>query len=134
MKSSCLTFVLVTPARNEAAFIENTIRSVVAQTVRPMRWVIVSDGSTDGTDEIVRKYLAEHAWIELLRLPERTDRQFAAKARAFNAGYDRLKGFEFDIVGNLDADITFEPPYLRAPRRQPPARFRCLSALSPGML
>jgi glycosyltransferase involved in cell wall biosynthesis len=104
-------YVLVTPARNEAAFIEGTIKSVVAQTRLPARWIIVSDGSTDGTDEIVQHYAAAHPWIELLRMPERRDRQFAAKAHAFNAGYARLKGMAFDIIGNLDADITFEPGY-----------------------
>ena len=83
------TYVLVTPARNEAQFIELTLRSVIAQTVRPVRWVIVSDGSTDGTDDIVRKYSAEHSWIELVRMPERHQRHFAAKVNAFNAGYTR---------------------------------------------
>jgi glycosyltransferase involved in cell wall biosynthesis len=112
MKSKNLKCVLITPARNEEAFIGDTIRSVIAQTVRPFRWVIVSDGSTDGTDEIVRKFAVEHPWIELLRRPERTDRQFAAKAHAFNAGHDQVKGLDFEVIGNLDADITFEPSYL----------------------
>jgi glycosyltransferase involved in cell wall biosynthesis len=106
-----LTYALVTPARNEAAFIEQTIRSVIAQTALPRRWIIVSDGSTDGTDEIVQRYAREHDWIELLRMPERRDRQFAAKAHAFNAGYARLAGVAYDIIGNLDADITFERDY-----------------------
>ncbi len=108
-----MTYVLITPARNEAAFIENTIRSVLAQTVRPAKWIIVSDGSTDGTDEIVQRYAAEHSWIELLRMPERRDRQFAAKAHAFNAGCARLRQqhVAYEIIGNLDADITFEPDY-----------------------
>ena len=107
-----LSYVLITPARNEADLIGGTIRAVIGQTVLPRRWVIVSDGSTDKTDEIVSKYAAENPWIELLRLPERPDRQFAAKARAFNAGYERLSGLEFDVVGNLDADITFDPSYM----------------------
>lgn len=107
-----LSYVLITPARNESVFIENTIRSVIAQTVRPVKWVIVSDGSTDGTDEIVQRYRGEHTWMELVRMPERQTRQFAAKAHAFNAGYALLKDSEFDIIGNLDADITFEPSYL----------------------
>ena len=80
-------YVLVTPARNEATFIELTIKSVIAQTVLPVKWVIVSDGSTDGTVEIVQKYLAAYDWIELVRLPERAQRHFAGKASAFNAGY-----------------------------------------------
>jgi glycosyltransferase involved in cell wall biosynthesis len=107
-----LRYVLVTPARNEADFIEQTMRSVVAQTVPPSKWVIVSDGSTDGTDEIVKRYASQYSWIELVRMPERRDRQFAAKAHAFNAGCAQLKDVPFDIIGNLDADITFDPDYL----------------------
>ena len=57
-------YVLITPARNEAQFIELTLKSVVAQTVRPKKWVIVSDGSTDGTDNIVSSYAAQRGWIE----------------------------------------------------------------------
>lgn len=107
-----LPYVLITPARNEAGFIEDTIRSVVAQTVRPAKWVIVSDGSTDGTDEIVKRFLPDNPWIELLRLPERRDRHFAAKVGCFNAGYERVRGSAYEVIGNLDADITFEPGYL----------------------
>ena len=105
-------YVLVTPARNEEKFIESTIRSVVSQSFRPERWVIVSDGSTDKTDEIVRQFVCQHDWIELFRMPQHRDRQFAAKANAFNAGYFRLREIEHAIVGNLDADITFESGYL----------------------
>ena len=105
------SYVLITPARNEAEFIELTIQSVIAQTLRPAKWVIVSDGSTDGTDEIVNKYAVEHAWIELLRQPERAERSFAGKAAAFHAGYARMKDVQFDVVGNLDADISFDEDY-----------------------
>jgi glycosyltransferase involved in cell wall biosynthesis len=105
------TYVLITPARNEAALIEQTIRSVVRQTVLPLKWVIVSDGSTDGTDDIVKRYAAAHQWIELLRMPEHRDRNFAAKVACFNAGNELLKGVPYDVIGNLDADITFECDY-----------------------
>ena len=71
----------------------------------------MSDGSTDGTDDIVKSHAADLDWIELMRMPERRDRQFAAKANAFNAGYERLKHLQFDLIGNLDADITFAPDY-----------------------
>ena len=111
VRSTSLTYALVTPARNEAAFIEQTIKSVVRQTVRPAKWVIVSDGSTDGTDEIVSKYAAEYTWIELVRMPERKERHFAGKVYAFNAGYARLKELGPDVIGNLDADITFDEEY-----------------------
>lgn len=105
------TYVLITPARNEAEFIEETIRSVVAQTVRPLAWVIVSDGSTDGMDDIVKRYSAEHPWIELVRMPERRERHFAGKVHAFNAGYARMKDLKYDAIGSLDADISFDKDY-----------------------
>ncbi len=106
-----LKYVLVTPARNEAQYIELTIRAMITQTHPPLRWVIVSDGSTDGTDEIVGKYLATYPWIEILRMPERKERHFAGKVHAFNAGYEHVKALNFDVIGNLDADVSFEPDH-----------------------
>ena len=102
------SYVLITPARNEAQFIEATLKSVIAQSVTPLKWVIVSDGSTDGTDEIVQKYIVSNSWIELVRMPERAERHFAGKVLAFNAGYERVKDIDFDLIGNLDADVSFE--------------------------
>ncbi|MDA8098001.1 MAG: glycosyltransferase family 2 protein [Nitrospiraceae bacterium] len=104
-------YVLVTPARNEAAMIEGTIRSVIRQTQLPRKWVIVSDGSTDGTDEIVERYLSDHPWIELVKLPDRRERHFAGKVEAFNAGYARVRDLSFEVIGSLDADITFDRDY-----------------------
>jgi len=111
MNSTYPTYVLITPARNEAAFIEMTIGSVIQQSIKPLKWVIVSDGSTDGTDDIVLKYAARHDWIELVRLPDRKARNFAGKVTAFNAGYERVKHLTYDIIGSLDADISFDPEY-----------------------
>lgn len=108
-----LSYALVTPARNEEEFIGQTIESVVRQTVRPLKWVIVSDGSTDRTDDIVRKHAAEHPWIELVRLPERASRHFAGKVHAFNAGYARLKDVPYALIGSLDADITFSEDFFQ---------------------
>lgn len=106
-----LKYVLVTPARNEARYIELTIQSVVAQTARPKRWVIVSDGSTDATDDIVKKYATEHEWIQLVRMPERRERHFAGKVHAFNAGHARVKDLDYEVIASLDADITFDKDY-----------------------
>jgi glycosyltransferase involved in cell wall biosynthesis len=106
-----LNYIIITPAHNEEDFIENTIKSVICQTVKPEKWVIVSDGSTDRTDEIIKSYLKEYDWIEYVRLPEHRDRQFAAKVTAFNSGYDKIKNFNYQIIGNLDADITFDSDY-----------------------
>ncbi len=83
MRNRLPRYVLISPARNEALYIEETIQSVIAQTILPVRWVIVSDGSTDGTDEVVAKYAAQYDWLELVRQP----------------------------IGNLDADVSFEKDY-----------------------
>jgi glycosyltransferase involved in cell wall biosynthesis len=111
-ESRPLRYVLVTPARDEAAFIRLTLESIVAQTVLPLKWVIVSDGSTDGTDEIVKEYVGRHNWIEFLRMPERTERHFGGKVRAFDAGYERVKPLLYDVIGNLDGDTSFGPDYI----------------------
>jgi glycosyltransferase involved in cell wall biosynthesis len=107
-----LSCVLITPARNEEEHIEKTLTSVIGQTRRPARWVIVSDGSTDTTDAIAARYAAVHDWIEFIRMPERRDRQFAAKVQCFKAGYARVAARSFDVIGNLDADISFDADYL----------------------
>ena len=104
-------YVIITPARNEAQYIELTIKSVVAQTVLPQRWIIVNDGSTDGTEAIVCKYMNDHPWIELVGMPERKERHFAGKVYAFNAGYARAQEQGYDVIVSLDADISFEKDY-----------------------
>ena len=81
-----MNYAIVTPARNEAQYIELTIRSMIVQSRPPVKWVIVSDGSTDETDEIVRRYLGEYEWIELVRMPDRSERISRERCDAFNAG------------------------------------------------
>ena len=108
---SPLTYVLITPTRNEEQFIELTLKSVLAQRSRPLKWIIVSDGSTDRTDEIVAKYAAEQPWIELIRMPERRERNFAGKVHAFNTGFARVRELEYDVIASLDSDISFEDDY-----------------------
>jgi glycosyltransferase involved in cell wall biosynthesis len=100
--------VLITPAHNEEAFIEKTIHSLVRQTVLPLKWVLVDDGSIDKTSEIVKQYVAANPWMELIQRPPRGERSFAGKVLAFNAGYAIVKGLPFDIIGNVDADISFD--------------------------
>lgn len=110
-KNPDCAYVLITPARNEEAFIEKTIASVVSQTVLPARWVIVSDGSTDRTDDIVGRYTPRHLWMTLIRRAETTERSFASKVFCFNTGYNELKDTPYNIIGNLDADLSFEKDY-----------------------
>jgi glycosyltransferase involved in cell wall biosynthesis len=107
-----MKYVLVTPAHNEEAFIEKTLASMVAQTQLPERWVIVDDGSTDRTASIVEDYVSRYQWIELFRRPQRIDRNFAGKVHAFNDGLKQVRSIDFDVIGNLDADLSFDPDYL----------------------
>jgi glycosyltransferase involved in cell wall biosynthesis len=106
-----LSYIIITTARNEEKYIEKTIRSVISQTVLPKKWIIVSDGSTDNTDEIVKSYAKALVWIELIRLHEHVDRNFEAKVKAFKAGYERIKQFNYDILCNVDADVSFDNDY-----------------------
>lgn len=123
MNTNNMTYVLVSPARNESAFIEKTIQSMIKQTVLPARWVIVNDGSTDNTSDLVRPYLADHPWMTLVDLPVRKDRHFAAKVNAFNVGRQRVEDINYQIIANLDADVSFGDDYfsffLEAFRRDP---------------
>jgi biofilm PGA synthesis N-glycosyltransferase PgaC len=107
-----MKYVLITAARNEERLIAQTLVAVIAQTRRPKRWVIVDDGSSDATAEIVEQYAGQHPWIVLLRHPARADRSFSGKAHAVNAGLEQVKDLDFEIMGNLDADVTFDPDYL----------------------
>ena len=105
-------YVLITAARNEESYITGTIESVLAQTVRPLKWVIVSDGSTDGTDEIVNKYALRYNFIDFQKREHAgADSGFISKALALKQGYLRLKDVQYQYVGILDADITFAPTY-----------------------
>ena len=77
--------LLITPARNEEKNLERTISAVIAQSVRPVKWIIINDGSADATAEIVERYAGVHGWIERFDMPAHRDRSFAAKAHCLNA-------------------------------------------------
>ena len=90
-------YALITPAHNEALFIKKTIESMLAQSILPIRWIIVNDGSTDETENIVKTLTAGHAWIRLINLPPRKSRDFAGKVHAFNAGLGQLEGIHYEF-------------------------------------
>jgi len=104
-----LSVVIIT--LNEEANIGKTIESVLAQVERPERWVIVSDGSTDGTDEIVQRYVEKHGFIRFLRVTRPPGRSFRTKVMALQAGIKLLADAPFHFLGNLDADISVAPSY-----------------------
>jgi glycosyltransferase involved in cell wall biosynthesis len=104
-------YVLVTAAYNEERHIGDTLRSVASQSVLPQRWVIVSDGSTDRTDEIVLEWARHHPFIEFVRVDKTAQHSFAAKVIALRHGFARIADVEYDFIGVLDADVSFEPDY-----------------------
>ena len=104
-------YVLISAARNEQAYIEKTIQSVINQTILPQKWVIVSDGSTDNTDMIVKKYIEKYDFIELLTRKGDENRNFGSKAMSVMKAYENIQNIEFDFVGNVDADISFDSNY-----------------------
>lgn len=108
---SCFGYVLVTPVRDEEKTIGLTIASVVAQTQWPREWVIVSDGSTDHTNDIVAEASREHSWIRLLALPPRTGRDFAAVVKNTERGVRTLDCRDYAFLGLLDADVSFQSDY-----------------------
>jgi glycosyltransferase involved in cell wall biosynthesis len=107
-----MKYVLITPAHNEERFIPKTLESIAAQTLLPERWIIVNDGSTDKTADIAADYAQRFPWIQVVHRSPRLDRHFGAKVHAFNAGLERVGSTDFDVIGNLDADISFDPGYL----------------------
>jgi glycosyltransferase involved in cell wall biosynthesis len=105
------SYILVTPARNEEATIETTIKSVISQTILPKEWIIVSDRSTDQTDKIVKRYMVAHHFIRLLRIDGKPGHSFAAVVQATEAGMKAVQSKDYSYVGLLDADVRFAPDY-----------------------
>jgi len=105
------SYFLMTAAYNEEAYIEKAIESVLAQTHLPKQWVIVSDGSSDRTDEIVRSYSEKHGFIRLIRIERAPGRSFGSKVVALRSASRLMGSGDFDFVGNLDGDISVEPSY-----------------------
>jgi poly-beta-1,6-N-acetyl-D-glucosamine synthase len=104
-------YVLVTPVRNEEAFIERTIQSVLNQTLLPKEWVIVSDGSTDKTDAIIQAAIQNHPWIKLIQLPQREYPCFAAVVENTTLGVQSISFEDYSFLGLLDSDLEFQKDY-----------------------
>jgi len=109
-KVSKASYVVIIPAHNEEAFLGRTLESLVAQTQAPLRVVVVDDASTDGTEDVVQPFL-KHDHIQFVKIHREPGRHFGNKVAAFNRGLESLAGLNYDFIGNLDADISFEPDY-----------------------
>lgn len=106
------TYVLITPAYNEGACIEQTIQGVLAQTILPLKWVIVDDGSTDNTAEIIKSYAEHNTFIEYCRRDRKKDQTYyESNVYAILTGYNRVKDLSYDYLAVLDADMVLSADY-----------------------
>ncbi|MBR9814524.1 glycosyltransferase family 2 protein [bacterium] len=112
MTKSARDYLLITPCRDEAAHARITLDCVVNQTVRPARWLIVDDGSTDGTSEILAEYAAAHDWITVLPKPNRGARAVGpGVVEAFYFAYDQVDASTYTYVCKQDLDLDLPPRY-----------------------
>jgi biofilm PGA synthesis N-glycosyltransferase PgaC len=105
-------YVVITPVRDEEKHMEATIEAVAGQTIRPTEWVIVDDGSSDRTGDIIDQYAAKFSWISVVHRSNRGFRKSGGGVvEAFYDGYDRLRCNDWDFVVKLDGDLTFARTY-----------------------
>ena len=105
-------YLLISPCRDEARYMRQTLDSVIAQSVRPAKWVIVNDGSTDETPEILAEYASRHDWIQIVTRTDRGRRSVGPGViEAFYAGYETVNPDDYDYLCKLDLDLRLPPKY-----------------------
>ena len=104
---------IVSPVRDEAKYVRNTLDAMVAQTVQPLEWLFVDDGSRDDTRAIIESYAAQHPWIRVISRDDRGFRQLGTGVIvAFDYGRERLANPDYRYIAKLDGDMSFSPRYL----------------------
>jgi len=107
-----INYIIITPIRNEEKYIKKTLESMVSQTIQPHEWVIVDDGSTDSTTEIIDKYSKRYRWIKVVHREDRGYRNPGTGViEAFYAGYKRISVENWQFLVKLDGDLSFDPEY-----------------------
>src|SRR6267142_6708553 len=107
-----IRYVIITPVRNEALHIQETLQSIVGQTVKPVAWIIVNDGSTDETPAIIERFSRENAWIYVVHRPDRGFRKSGTGVmEAFYDGYRALPSSEWDFLVKFDGDLSVDSDY-----------------------
>lgn len=106
-----MKYVLITAAKNEADFIEDTILGILHQESKPVKWIIVDDDSSDLTYDIIRSFEIEHSFIQSYRRRNLTYRSFSSKVQALHKAINLIGSVDYDLIGNLDADIVLAPDY-----------------------
>src|SRR6202048_1107860 len=105
-------YVLISPCRDEARYMRETLDSVISQSVRPAKWIIVDDGSTDSTPQILAEYRAKHGWIEVVTRSDRGQRSVGPGViEAFYAGYNAINPDDYEYLCKLDLDLRLPPRY-----------------------
>lgn len=103
-----MKIVIITPARNEIETIRETIKCMEEQTVKPSEWIIVDDGSTDGTTEFIEEASKKYNYIKLVKRKDRGFRQPAVGViQSFYEGYRSIQIKNYDIISKFDADLMF---------------------------
>jgi poly-beta-1,6-N-acetyl-D-glucosamine synthase len=105
-------YLVISPCRNEAKFMRQTLDSVIAQSVLPSKWVIVDDGSTDDTPIILKEYAARHPWIKIVTRKDRGARSVGPGViEAFYTGYEAVDLSPYTYLCKLDLDLVLPPRY-----------------------
>ena len=111
-QTDVMKYVVISPVRDEARFIDKTLQSMVSQSVKPCEWIIVNDGSKDGTEQIVERYTELYPWMKLINRPDRGFRKRGGGVvDAFYDGYDTIACEDYGIIVKLDGDLSFEAAY-----------------------
>ncbi len=106
------SYAIISPCRNESDFMRQTLDTVVAQSVRPAMWVIVDDGSTDATPQILAEYASRHDWIKVVRREDRGVRAVGPGViEAFYEGYGHIDIDDYEFICKLDLDLRLPPRY-----------------------
>jgi glycosyltransferase involved in cell wall biosynthesis len=114
MNKENIKYVTISPVRDEEKYLEATLESVINQTVKPIEWVIVDDGSTDNTGEIIDGYAKKYPWIRVIHRQNRGFRKAGGGVvEAFHEGYNFLQARDWDFLVKLDGDLSFAPDYFK---------------------
>ncbi len=108
------SYIIISPVRNEENFIEETIKSVLDQTVRPVEYILVNDGSTDRTEDIINKYVKKYNWIKTIKRPPANHNPGAGVVKAFYEGFNNLSYNNWEFIVKLDGDLKFDKNYFES--------------------
>jgi biofilm PGA synthesis N-glycosyltransferase PgaC len=107
-----MKYVVITPVRDEEAYLRLTIESIVKQTIPPVEYVVVNDGSQDKTGEIIEEYARQYPWIRAVHREDRGFRKWGAGIiEAFYDGFHALTRTDWEFMAKFDGDLSFEPNY-----------------------